>query len=152
DGGQSRSHMELARSWIQVPYTLTIAAAEQIAQALTPIVCGTSARVLAGPLSKLMLELPDGREAPSWQEVRNKWAVIDAVENSPHEILPLESWVRNAFQGDSFFTLWVIEGIGQRYAEDRLAQSKSVDRLFQGRFGFPSGVWMMLHAGMGLAL
>jgi hypothetical protein len=145
--------MDISRYWLRFPWNMTMAGAEQFAHALSPVTSGPAARMLVAPVARLMAEMPAVRGGPLLQEFRNKWDVIDVVENSPREIVPLKAWVRKAYQGDSFQTPWVIEGIGQKYTEDALAQGKRINQLFQESVNdLPVGAWMMLHAGMGLAL
>jgi hypothetical protein len=146
--------MELAQSLFRLPWTASLAIAEEFARAVMPISSGPAARVLLPPIAQLLSGLPAGPESDlEYQEFRNKWQIINLVENATGDQEPLTTMVRSAYGLDPFFTLWAIEGIGQQYAAAATAQGGQVRGLFVGSTlnGIPGSAFPMLHAGMGLS-
>jgi hypothetical protein len=146
--------MELVQSLFRLPWTASLAFAEELGRAVMPIASGPAARALVPPIAQLLSELPAAPEGGiEWQEFRNKWQIINLVENATGDREPLKMMVHSAYGLDPFFTLWAIEGIGQQYAAAATPQGRPVHGLFAGPTlnGIPGSAFPMLHAGMGLS-
>lgn len=146
--------MGLAQALFRLPWTATLAGARQLSDALAPLGSGPAMRALLPPLARLLANLPAApTDDLSWQEFRNKWEVLNSVENPPAESQPLAAMVREAYSHYSFYTLWIMEGLGQQFANSALEREQPVRGLLNGEraAGVPARAMSMLHAGMGLA-
>ncbi len=93
------------------------------------------------------------------QELRNKLEVYFLVRGVRERLrLPpagqafeLDLYVERALAHDSYRALWLIEGLGHDYTEQRLALGNDPTGLLEKARAPPSAL-LMLHAGLGLAL
>jgi len=120
----------------------------------------TWGRFVRGAVESASALTPGGNLEATWQGLRNTLAVIRFVNQAsttlnlpPGEVRLLGAVDRAYALGGDYAALWLVEGLGEEYAERNWALAAQVRGLLKSgpAAQLPEKCLLMLHAGMGIS-